>query len=414
MAIDDITRRLGKDGRQPTIKLAIEPLDTDRRFNRGQPFQIERFNSYSFSSNILIPVDTFAFTFRPDPPTKGNRGTYYDRIVMEGDAVQLSVGGDTLATGYVDGPSSDTDADNGTTLTVNGRDMMGFLESNDAVNPDSSILYAGNANIQTVMGKLLENTRIQGYETRGISEKVTSFFATNPGESKLAALQRFLEPLNAIAWTAPNGKLICGKPSFGLAAVGTLGILMFERKANVLRMRVQRNSGHIPNAVLSIWTGLESVQTIVAKDTKINQAAGPNRLYKAGHRLYRAIVTSAPDASDTKQGLADVQRYISQGNNFLDSIAARELARENVNELLVTCSVPGHLNANGDPYATDTCYNIVYDAEGIDEKMYLFGVEYALSEDGGQVTHLAFCKLNTIVSGGFIESNTVNQDGQLA
>jgi len=400
MALDDLTKKLDSDGRLAPVKLEVFPLDATG-FNRGRPFTIERFTSYSFSSSILVPVDTFSFSFRPEPPTQADRSTFYDRIVREGDTVQLTVDGEAIATGYIDARDTDTDVDTGVTLQLQGRDLMGFLEDNDAVNPDATILWANTANINDVLPALLRNTRIRGFETRNIDRNVKSLFATNPGESKLAALQRFLDPLNAIAWMTGGGKLVCGKPSFDGASQGTLGVRSFDRVSNVLKMRAHRASGQIPNAVLSIWTGNETVQTVISKkQMKLNAADGPSRLYKAGHRIYRTLATSAPDANDTKSGLTEVQRLISQGANYLDSLAAREIARENINELIVTCTVVGHLNANGDPFAPDQCYDIVHDADGIDEKMYLFGVEYGLSEDSGQVTHLSFCRLNTIVAEG--------------
>lgn len=404
MALDDVRKKLDKDGRLPGVKLEVFPLDQDR-----EPFTIEKFNSYSFASNILIPVDTFSFTFKPAPPIdtfsrqKSADGfSTYDTIVREGDTVQLTVDGEAIATGYVDTVDTEIDPSGGARLTVNGRDLMGFLEDNDAVNPDATILYANVAQINDVLPTLLKNTRIRGFETKNMPTDVKSLFATQPGESKLAALQRFLDPLNALAWMGPTGKLICGRPSFNLSSQGVLGIraLDMPRVANVLNWRTHRASGQIPNAVLPIWLGNESVQTINKHSLRQNAAEGPARLYKAGHRIYRTIVTSAPDANDVKSGLPEVSRLIAQGANYLDSLAAREMARENVNELLVTCSVIGHLNAEGDPYASDQCFDLVCDVDGLEKKMYLFAVEYALSEDAGQVTHLSFCNLNTIVADG--------------
>ena len=189
MALDDLTKKLDSDGRLPPVKLEVFPLDATG-FNRGRPFTIERFTSYSFSSSILVPVDTFSFSFRPEPPTQADRSTFYDRIVREGDTVQLTVDGEAIATGYIDARDTDTDVDTGVTLQLQGRDLMGFLEDNDAVNPDATILWANTANINDVLPALLRNTRIRGFETRNIDRNVKSLFATNPGESKLAALQR--------------------------------------------------------------------------------------------------------------------------------------------------------------------------------------------------------------------------------
>lgn len=409
MAVDDVKKKLDKDGRLPAVKLEVHPLENSR-----EPFTIEKFNSYSFVSNILIPVDTFAFSFRPAPPintfsTKkaADEFSTYDDIVKEGDTVQLTVDGEAIATGYVDSTDTEIDINGGARITINGRDLMGFLEDNDAVNPDATILYTDTTTLDDMLPTLLKNTRIRGFEKKNLPSDVKSLFATQAGESKLASLQRYLDPINALAWMGPTGKLIVGRPSFNAQSSGTLGIraMSSTREANVLNWRTHRASGQIPNAVLPIWTGNESVQTLHKGQIKANAADGPSRLYKAGHKIFRTIVTSAPNAEDVKSGLPEVVRLIAQGANYLNSLAAREMARENVNELLVTCSVVGHLNADGDPYAVDQCYDLVCDVDGIEKKMYLFAVEYSLSEDVGQVTHLSFCNLGCIVADGPASEN---------
>lgn len=388
----DVISQLDKKGRLPPIKLEVFPLDG------SEPQTLGRFNSYAFNSNILIPVDTFCFVFKPKPPPSLS----YDKLIQEGDTVQLTVGDKPISTGYIDSIDIEVDVDGGTRISVNGRDLMGFLEDNDAVNPDASIVWTNATTLGDLLPKLIANTRIKGYGTRNLPIDVQSLFATMPGESKLAALQRFLDPINAVAWMSPEGFLRVGRPSFDSGSLGVLGIRQkgSKRTANVLGMRIHRAAGQIPNAVLSIWLGNEAVQTLSKSKVKLNSAEGPKRLYQAGHKIYRTIVTSAPDANDVKTGLSETQRLISQGSNYLGSLAAREMARENVNELIVTMSVVGHLNENGDPYAPDTCYDLVFDAAGLEKKMYLFGVEYTLSEDGAMTTNLSFCNLNTIVADG--------------
>jgi prophage tail gpP-like protein len=350
---------------------------------------------------VLVPVDTFSFCFKPPPATRNDKSTHYDQLIQEGDTVQLTLAGQALATGYIDSVDVTLDSDQGVRMTVNGRDLMGFLEDNDAVNFDSTIIYTQDVKLSAVMNKLLNDTRINSYELVN-AQDFTNLFATIPGESKLAALQRFLEMPNYLAWMSPVGKVRVGSPSFNAVPGGTIGVRVLEKQriSNVLSMNVHRASGQIPNAVLSVWTGNEQIQTIVANAVKVNQAKGPNRLYKNGHKVMRCISTSAPNATDVQQLSRTALLAAAGSSQFLDTLAARELARENVNELLVTTSVIGHLNDNGDPYTSDQTYNIAFDAAGVDETMYLYGVEYLLSEDTGQQTQLQFCKLNTIVAGG--------------
>ena len=410
MARDDVVKQLDRNGRLPRMKLEVKPLESSRK-----PFSMGGFISYGFNSNILIPVDTFTATVRPPPP-KSERETW-DRLIKGGDIVQLTINDTTIATGYVGSTDISTD-ESGSRLTLHGRDMMGMMEDNDAVNPDATILWSNVADIGTVMEALLRNTRIRGYETVNMTDdRVKGLFASNPGESKLAALQRFLDPLNAVAWMAPDGTLRVGRPSFDAQSSGTIamragiGPQQRGRGSNFLSMRTVRSEAELPNAVLSIWAGMESVQAAVSTGKlKQNSAEGPASLYRANHKIFRTIVTSAPDANDTKSGLTEVQRIISQGSNYLDSLAARELARENVRELIVTAVAYGHLNADGEPYAPDQIYHVIHDVAGLDKKMYLFGVEYALAEDGGCTTTLSFCNLNTIVAGGpvFVDAGQQN------
>ena len=52
-----LQEQMDRDGRLPPVRLIIKPLD-----NR-QSIVIEDFLSYQFSSSIMVPVDTFSFTF---------------------------------------------------------------------------------------------------------------------------------------------------------------------------------------------------------------------------------------------------------------------------------------------------------------------------------------------------------------
>lgn len=401
--------QLYKDGRAKAVTATVIPLGKDRK-----PFELERVNAYNFNSNMLIPVDTWSLTFKPPVPKFGSKSTYYDQLVMEGDLIRLSMGDDTLATGFVDSTDLQLDVDGGARLTILGRDMLSMLEDNDAVNPVSGIMYIEDAKFDDVMQKLTDGTRINGYEKRNIPGEVSSFFGTMPGESKLAALQRFIDASNSIPWCDPTGKLIIGRPNFAGGARGTLGVRQLEdqRVANVMGIRVLKASAQIPGAVLPIYSGTEGVQKLFPYTR--NQAEGPKRMFEANHKVFRTIVWSTPDATNPQQ-LPDLQRLVDAANtkgNWMAQLAERELRRENVKELIVECSVQGHLNELLEPYAVDTCYNLVWDAANLNRKMYLFSVNYVLSDDGGQVTHLQFCNLDTIVASGVNFTAAVVDNGE--
>lgn len=398
--------RLQKDGRFPPISLLIKPLAAaggsiaDALGVSG--VQISRFLSYSFSASILTPCDSFNFAFAsPDGPSLAD-------VINEGDLAVLMCDDQTLATGILDTTEIETDAEFGEKGTLNGRDLMSQLEDQDAISMDSGPIWASKLSVEAGVRRLLDNTRITNVETNNVPSS-TYLLATEPGESKLAALQRFLEPLNCIAWMGPDGTLNVGKPNMSQEASGRLVLNKAKRLSNVLSMKVTRASTNIPNVIVPIWAGQETtVDRITQEQALMNGAPGPSRLFKLGHRLPKTVVVSTPQATDP-QGLSSINAISAGGGNLLQSYAKREMARRNVNELTVQAVVPGHLNENDDPYLIDTVYKIEYDRGNVDENMYLYQAEYQLSADGGQKTNLWFCRLGSIVadntapglSGGF-------------
>lgn len=380
-----LLNHVGKTGRFPPVSLTIKPLD-----NSGN-IVLDRFLSYNFTSSILIPVDTFNFNFvAPDGPALPS-------VIKEGDIVVLSANNIQLATGLIDQTEVETDGDFGEKGAISGRDLMAQLEDQDAISLDSKPLFANALSVQNGVRALLGDTRINRVELRGAPNS-NYLLATEPGESKLAALQRFLEPLNCISWMGPQGQIIVGKPNFSQKARGHLYLSKTRRQSNVLHMKVTRASTQIANVIVPVWSGQEIVTDRVPPQQRLyNAAKGPARLFKLGHRLPKTVVVSAPNATDP-QGLAGVNSLKAGGSNILQAYAKREIARQNQKELLVQAVVPGHFNDLGEPFVTDTVYRVEYDRGMVDENMYLYQVDYTLDESGGQKTNLYFCRLGTIVS----------------
>lgn len=388
--------RLGKDGRMPPIKLVVKPLRVGAPGGlSGQVgvggFTLDRFLTYSFTSSILIPVDTFNFNFvAPDGPPLPSQ-------IFEGDVMQLSANDIPLATGVIDQTQVETENSYGEKGTINGRDLLAQLEDQDAISLDSSPIWANNFSVEAAVRKLLGDTRITGIELRD-APSGNYLFATEPGESKLAALQRFLEPLNVVAWMGPTGKLIIGKPNMSQSKVGRIVLNKAQRKSNVLSISVTRSAATIPNVIVPIWAGQETtVDRVGTQQPLYNGASGPSQLFKLGHRLPKTVVVATPQATDP-QGLSSVNAIKAGGGNLLQAYAKREMARRNVDEMIVQAVVPGHFNEDGQPYMVDTVYHVEYDRGEVDENMYLFQTDYQLTAERGQVTNLFFCRLGTIVA----------------
>lgn len=383
-----IAAQLQSSGRLPPVSIVMTPLD-------GSPaVSVDRFLTYTFNNSILIPVDTFSFTFvAPDDPRP------FNQIIKEGDLITLFANGVPLATGIVDTTDVEVDSEFGERVLVSGRDLMGQMEDQDVVSINSDPIWANRVTLLQGAKKLIENTRVRSVKLTPNAPTKGYLLAAEPGESKIAALQRFLEGINCISFMDAVGNLIVGKPNMAQQKVGTLVLSKARRTSNVLSMKCIRQAALIPNVVVPIWAGQESTQSRIGKEQAIrNLAPGPKRLYDHGHRLPKAVVVSTPNANSPSD-LSAINKIQTGAGNLLGMYALREIAKQNQREVIIQVVAPGHYNENGDPYRADTVYQIDFDRGDINEEMYLFQVEYSLTGEGsGQVSNLYFCRKGTIVA----------------
>lgn len=385
-----LKRLLAKTGRFPPLVLVTTPLEGT---SAGRPRQIslDKFLSYEFTSSVIIPVDTFSFTFvAPDderPPSD---------LIKGGDIARVEANKETLATGIIDLVGIDQGED-GEMVDVTGRDLLSQYEDNDSITVDDTPIWRNAYTISQVINLLSKSTRVNKFETQDAPSK-PYLFATEPGESKLVSLQRFLEPLNCIAWMNPDGKMIVGRPNMSQSPKGTLFINKKKREGNVSKIRAVRQLTKVPNIIVPFWTGQELTQDRTPKQNRLlNSSEGPKRLRQFGHEVIKTIMVSTPEG-DSVQDLAEVNRLQAGGQNLMQAYAKREMAKAKMDELQVEVSAPGHYNDQGEPFRTDTVYKIESDRAGVDENMYLYQVKYFLDEDNGQRSTLSFCPLGAIVS----------------
>jgi prophage tail gpP-like protein len=386
-------------GHQPELVLKIQPLteliSNPGKINLGSlkpPDSIEfkHFIDYEFNSNILVPADSFTFKFAcPDLESSSN-------LIEPGAIITLSLNKTDLMTGIIDTFDLDIDESGGEIFTIHGRDLMGQLDDQDAISFENKPIFGQTIKIQSVLDKLVKNTRIQGAVLQDMASSA-ALFATEPGESKLAALQRYLEPLNCLAWMLPDGRIKVGRPNFAQDSSGTIMCHKEQKFSNVTTFRISRSPTQIANIMVGIYAEQDLQLGINQNQVLRNTATGPARLLKLGHHVVKSVITSIPKDASAKS-LQATETISSFGSGTIIEYAKRELARQNQKEVLVQVSSPGHLDPQGHPWKIDTVYHILSDRGNIDEKMYLFEVGFKLSKDRGQFTTLSFCKLNTIVS----------------
>lgn len=349
--------------------------------------------SYSFDSNMLVPVDAFSFALMPSQDD-----AVLDDAIREGDIVRLYIKDEQISTGIIDQTEVEVDADSGERIMINGRDMLGQLEMQDAISTSSKPFYAQKVSFTQILTFLKQDTRIPTVELRAKINQA-QLFATEPGESKLAALQRACDAMNLLIWSGPDGRLIVGQPNFKKRPVAKLILNKADpSQNNVLSMKATRDSFTIPNFVVPVWPSQGLVVGQVSKFQGVyNDAERPKLLQSLGIILPKCIVEHNPEGA-SPQGLADVNRITVLGNDRLGGMAKRFIARANMKELMVQAVVPGHMNEKGDPYLVDDIYDIEFDRGNVKKPMYLFHVSYVLNENGYRTSTLWFTNLNTIVA----------------
>ena len=376
---------------------------------KGMPAQslppITTFLSYSFQMSIIVPVSSFSFSFAyPTNPRSTNTGEPFAAVVKPGDIATFSIQSKIIFTGIIDTTDVFVDAQRGEVITINGRNILSQLEEHCAIDANNSPLYGQSMTLDSVLSKMIFDTRIQHYRKQPTNLSATGNLATSPGESKLDAILRHIESFNIIMWMDPNGTLVVGKPNASGSSPQVGNIICIKPLggapgySNVLSIRAVDSSAIIPNRITVLWSTTVDAQHQLAKSqTWPNPAKGPNNLLKLGHIIPKIVVSSLP-IGNSPQSFASLNQLISiNGATQIQALAVREMMRGNFKELQVQAVAPGHVDENLNPYMIDSCYAVSFDSANIREQMYLYQVDYTMDESSGQRSALSFCKVGTIV-----------------
>lgn len=401
-----LVRYIQRTGKTPPVTLHIYTLE-----DLNKEIQVDKFLSYSFKSSVTTPVEAFSCE------------VYYNktpgvRKPAEGDVFVLRANGIPVSTGIIDQLDMETEPKTGTKLSIQGRNLLGQWEDQDSVSLDSKIIYGNKYTVDQIVTALAQNTRINPSNlVKHFAPKLGYLAATQPGESKLSSMQRYCEALDIHFWMLGDGSLKVGRPNMYGASQGNFFCLTTARQSNVLSIRSTRASTQIPNVILPIWNGQESVQALnIPQSALYNHAAGPARLRNLGHRTPKCVVVSTPEGS-APQDLAEVNQLLVAKQNvqfvnghqvqgetqagastILQAYAKREMAKANVNELKVQVNLMGHYNDRAVPVIVDQVYNIKYEEDDIDEDMYCYQVEYKLDAKTGPQAHIMLCRQGSLVS----------------
>jgi prophage tail gpP-like protein len=355
---------------------------------------IKTFDSYAFERNLLNPGAPFRLT--APGIDKSLRLS-----IRSGDTIQLFITNRAgtqipIGTGFID----ETDCHitpNRVEYVITGRDTLGQLIDNAAVDKNNKIIAIADLPLSQIFTTLIANTRIPQQPIFQQADSGTMLFQTNVGETKMNALQRYMEYTNTLLWTLPNGQAVIGKPNFVQASSGI--ITVDQNASNVLDCRVKRN---INNAIRMIVNQMQngdlidpSSYTVMNSDADVQKGIPSG----VGRSVYR--VFSFSEGFNSVNFFTQVANIPTPVNTLGAAYSYREIARENVQVLDVEMTFQGHLNSNGVVYDIDQVYTCNIPDENVSEDLYCYAVTHELTLDHGMITKLKLCKLGTIVASAY-------------
>ena len=356
---------------------------------------IRTFTSYNFDKNILTPASAFRFT--APGVDKSLRLAIRSCDLVTIWAVDSTGNKQPIGTGIID--ETDTHVTpNSVDYLLTGRDMLGQLVDNAAVDAQNRIVPVDNVGIKTIVSSLIANTRIPpGFFMQQVPNG-RFLFQTAPNETKINALQRYLEFTNCLVWTNPQGQVIVGKPDFTQNSSGYLKISSTNPAANnCLEARVRRSTNHAIRQIVVQQQKFDLVNplpfTLYNNDPDVQAVAAS----KGGRSVYTTF-TYGGDGTDAVNQLKGVGNQGGTPNAMGAQLAARQLAKENVNILDIEIVVQGHMNENDNAYDIDQIYNVQIDDENVSEDMYVYACSYELTIEHGMLTRLKLCRLGTLTA----------------
>lgn len=374
-----------RDNSSP-IELECTPASSDR----GAKQSLRTFTSYSFDRNMMVPASPFRFNAEGTDRTKRLSVRSSDTAELfvrnkEGQAIQL-------ATGFID----ETD----TNITpqkigylLSGRDTLGQMIDNSAIDSNNKIIHVAQISLPNMAEQLRSGTRIPGPIVNQNCPSGAFLFQTNPGETKINALQRYLEYANCLIWSNANGRMVVGKPNMTQDNAGFLQMSYSNPTLNnILECRVRRNTNtaikQIAVQVQALAITDPAAVTIQNLDKDVSASGG-------GRSIYRLFSQG--------NGMDAVNQIQFVGNSAVPQeigacLARREIALANTHVLEIEAVVKGHINSSGQPYNVDQIYSTFIEDEQVKEDLYLYAVRYDLTLERGMTTTLRLCRLGSLVA----------------
>ncbi|NOT17313.1 MAG: phage tail protein [Sulfuriferula sp.] len=319
----------------------------------------DKWESYDIDSDLQTPADAWQVSF--GLPV----GALPDAVV-EGAAVEVRVGSDTVMVGRIDEITEEI-SHGSHTLGLSGRDGAAIL-----LDCSAPIFTAQQVSLADIVAKIVRPLGITKIKIDADSTLIRNKVNVEPGDTAWDALTHAAEANGLWPWFAPDGTLVVGGPDYTNAPVATLIMRRSGKGNNVKSLARQR-----------------SVQDRYSVVTVLGQAHGTST--ETGKNNLRGSYTDTGMTWNRPKIVTDSEA---------DSVAVcQDRARKLISDgrlkgYTLTAKVKGHrIVAPGHPgdgllWTPGQRIYVVSEPHGIDAIFFLMARKFTGSRQGGTETTL--------------------------
>lgn len=313
-------------------------------------YEIVRFKSYDIDLSIDIPADRFTVEI-------GNPTFEYSNLFDYGDRVKVIKGGQQILSGIID--DVDDDDDDGGVLLIDGRDTSLLLLDNDAV---PTTLY--NVDLNGLARHFATPYGLFGFDVEP-GDKIGKLPITG-GQIEWDVLNGEAFKQGKRVWTRPDDTIVVKKINYQQAPS-----YIFERGATVpgsvpIQSGKRRRSG--ANRRSEVWV----------------------RSYNGDSITHKAVDSTMKTRGLTRRRVLDVSDAKDQAETIKRANEALEQSKVGSWEYIAQLHGK-HL------IEIDKTARVRDDRYGIDEVLYIVGVNYKKDAQGGSRTTVRLRKLGEAV-----------------
>lgn len=312
-----------------------------------------QWESYDIDSDLMTPADAWQVSLGLP------LGTLPDNVV-DGAAVEVRIGSDTVMTGRID-EISDEVSHSGHTLSLSGRDGAAVL-----LDCSAPLLSVKQVSLQDIVTKVVRPLGITKIRIDADKTLIRDKVNVEPGDTAWDTLVHAAEANGLWPWFEPDGTLVIGGPDYASPVVATLIVRRNGKGNNVKSLSRSR-----------------SMADRYSKVTVLGQAHGTAT--ENGKNNLRGSATDSGVTWDRPKIVTDGE---ADSVAVCQNRAAKIIADARLKGFTLMATVMGHRTSDGVLWTPGQRVQVVSEPHDIDGVFFLMARKFTGSRMSGTETTL--------------------------